>query len=514
MAVKIFAAILIGSSETEMKIFEFTSRKGMKEVDCMSTRLDLGVDAYRNGKISVDKLEELCLILREFKRNMNAYRVDAYRLCATSAFRETKNMLIMKDYIERRTGLSIEVLSNSEQRFLDYKSIASETEEFQNIIKNGTIIVDVGGSSLQVSLFDKDKLMTTQNIHLGNVKTREKLYGLERDSRHFERMLTELVNHEIAGFKKLHLKDRAIKNLIVVGGNLIEMLKGHMLPGKKIISVTKEQYREIYEKVVYLNPQDIADQFGLPYEYTSLVVPSAIICKCLGEQLEADTLWLPLMSLNDGMAYDYGEKNKLIPRAHDFEEDIIIAARNISKRYKCSQSHIRNLEELGLGIFDKVGKANGLTTRDRLLLQIAVILHSCGKYISLAGVAECAYNIIMATEIIGLSHEEREIIANVVKFNTLEFTYFGVMASSGGISREEYLRIAKLTAILRIANAMDRSHRQKCKGAAINLKDQKLTILVDTQEDLTLEKGEFAEKSEFFEEVFHIRPVLKQKKRI
>ena len=63
MAVKIFAAILIGSSETEMKIFEFTSRKGMKEVDCMSTRLDLGVDAYRNGKISVDKLEELCLIL-------------------------------------------------------------------------------------------------------------------------------------------------------------------------------------------------------------------------------------------------------------------------------------------------------------------------------------------------------------------------------------------------------------------------------------------------------------------
>lgn len=68
-------------------------------------------------------------------------------------------MLILVDYIEKQTGLTIEVLSNSEQRFIDYQSIASVTTEFESIIQNPAAIVDIGGSSMQVSLFDKDKLI-------------------------------------------------------------------------------------------------------------------------------------------------------------------------------------------------------------------------------------------------------------------------------------------------------------------------------------------------------------------
>ena len=49
MAVKLFAAVVIGSTETEMKIFELSPRKGMREIDCVSTRINLGVDAYSKG---------------------------------------------------------------------------------------------------------------------------------------------------------------------------------------------------------------------------------------------------------------------------------------------------------------------------------------------------------------------------------------------------------------------------------------------------------------------------------
>ena len=101
--------------------------------------------------------------------------------------------------------------------------------------------------------------------------------------------------------------------------------------------------------------------------------------------------------------------------------------------------------------------------RERLLLQIAVQLHDCGKYISMGDVAECSYQIIMATEIIGLSTEERQIIANAVRYNTTEFVYYSEIAGEVGMDRSVYLLIAKLTAILRIANAMDRSHYQKVK---------------------------------------------------
>ncbi len=81
---------------------------------------------------------------------MDGYHVDSYRMVATSAIRELKTALITKDYIEKQTGLKLTILSNSEQRFLDYKSIALDTDSFEEIIQTGTAIVDIGGNSLQI----------------------------------------------------------------------------------------------------------------------------------------------------------------------------------------------------------------------------------------------------------------------------------------------------------------------------------------------------------------------------
>jgi exopolyphosphatase/guanosine-5'-triphosphate,3'-diphosphate pyrophosphatase len=484
----------------------------MREIDRISTRLDLGLDVYKTKRISTEKIEELCQVLRDFKRIMDGYRVDDCQVCATSAFRESRNMVVMLDYIEKQTGFQIEVLSNSEQRFLDYKSIASVTSEFETIIQGATAIVDLGGSSMQISLFDKDKLITTQNIRIGTVSTREKLLPCEKNRAHFIQMASELLNHELAGFNKLYQKDRQIRNLIVVGGNLRELMKKYERADKEIISVSAAQFGEISARVVTMTPEEISAGFDISPEDTSVIVPSAIYCSCMIETFGVETMWFPGFSLSDGIAYDYGEKKKLIKSSHSFEEDIIAAARSASKRYKCSQAHVRNLESIALAVFDRMKKVQGLTHRDRLLLQIAVILHNCGKYISLENVSECAYNIIMATEIIGLSHTEREMIAYTVKFNTSPFPDYEDFDMEAG--PDIYMRVAKLTAILRLVNALDRTHRQKCTDVTVVLKEEELRITAATRQDLTLEAETFAEKAQFFEEVFHVRPVFRQKKNI
>ena len=111
-------------------------------------------------------------MLNDFISIMKSYKVDAYRAYTTSAIREAKNRAILLDYLEKKTGLKIEVLDNAEQRFLDYKSIAAQANEFNRIIEKGTAILDVGGGSVQVSLFDKDSLVATQNIRIGNLRIR------------------------------------------------------------------------------------------------------------------------------------------------------------------------------------------------------------------------------------------------------------------------------------------------------------------------------------------------------
>ena len=153
-------------------------------------------------------------------------------------------------------------------------------------------------------------------------------------------------------------------------------------------------------------------------------------------------------------------------------------------------------------------------SRERLLLQISALLHDCGKYISMGNVAECSYQIIMSTDIIGLSSLERKMIASAVRYNTSSFgDYEELQMMGAGIDRESYIKIAKMTAILRLANAMDRSHCQKVKGIKTVLKDRELQMVMDSTQDISLELGLLNDKVAFFEEVFGIRLVLRRKGR-
>ena len=375
------------------------------------------------------------------------------------------------------------------------------------IIENPTAIVDIGGGSIQISLFDKDILVSTQNMKLGVLRLRERLQHLEASFGKYESLVEEMVESQMDVYKKLYLKERQIKNIIVVDDYISALVRnrgnGNQFADEKVM----ERYAGL-TKTKSLS--EIAKMFSMPEEDMPLLYISMVLLRSIMNSMGAELIWAPGVTLCDGIAYEYGEKNKIVAADHDFEKDIIACAQNVSKRYRGNRKRGETLEQIALNIFDSTRKIHGLEKRERLLLQISTILHDCGKYISMVNLGECSYSIIIATEIIGLSHLEREIVANVVKYNHLEFDYYEAM-NSNTMDKESYLKIAKLTAILRLANGLDRSHKEKFKNIKITLKEEKLLITVDTQEDITLEKGLLDARADFFEDVYNIRPVIRRK---
>jgi len=513
MQIVTFAGIDIGAYEVGMKIFEISAKYGMKELTYIRHRIDLGKDSYTTGRISPELVDELCRVLNDFTNIMKEYRVQACRACVTSAIRESENALIVLDHIKVRTGIEIEALSNSEQRFLGYKSIASKDNAFEQMIQKGTAIFDIGGGSIQLSLFDKDKLVTTQNIRVGIVRIRESLLGIEDRPSHMIPLIEEMVNNEITSFRKMYLKDREIKSVILVG-DYINYVVRRFREKEEFKFVTKEALLADFDGLLKLSPGQIARELGVPSENESMLLPALVLYRMLIKEVQPELIWAPGLNLCDGLAYDYAEQKKIVKSTHDFDNDILAAAKNISKRYQGNRPHISIVETLGLTLFDAIRKNAGLGARDRLLLDIAIWLHHCGKFITISQAAECSYNIIMSTEIIGLSHKERNLVANIVRFVTTEIPDFYELAMKEDIDKESYLKIAKLVAILRVANALDRSHSQKIKEMKASLKGNRLLLSVNTQEDITLEKGLFSSKAEFFEEVFGVRPEIRQKKNI
>lgn len=103
-------------------------------------------------------------------------------------------------------------------------------------------------------------------------------------------------------------------------------------------------------------------------------------------------------------------------------------------------------------------------------------------------------------------------IANVVKFVRIPFHYYKEADSKTEISRRDYITVARLTAIIRVANVLDRSHKQKVEEIKAAVRNQELIMNVTAKEDMTLERGLLRDAGEFFEEIFSLRPVLKVKK--
>ena len=512
MAVMTFAAIDIGSYEVSMKIFELSKKIGFRELNDVRYSLELGKGVYSNGKLDAQMLDVLCETLNDFKRMMQDFGVVEYRACGTSALRELTNPLIIVEQIYRRTGFKVKILSNAEQHFLGYKSIAAIERGFKKMIQKGTAILDVGGGSLQVSLFDKDALVTTQSLKMGSLRIRQRLQELEKTTIHYDKLVEEFIRNDLTNFQRLYLKDRDIKNVILMGDFITDMIFQEEMKDKII---TRDEFMKRYEDTVDKTEDVLAQEMEIDPEYASLVVPTMVVCRSFIDIFQAEALWAPGVSLLDGIAYDYAEKKKFIRSVHNFENDILVTSKNIAKRYSSSKSHIQGTMNLCLNIFDSMKKVHGMGKRERLLIQIAALLHDCGKYISMGNVSECSYQIIMSTEIIGLSSLERKMIAYAVRYNTTAFAdYDEIQMLGAGIDRESYIKIAKMTAILRLANAMDRSHCQKVKGIKTVLKDRELQMVMDSSQDISLELGLLQDKVAFFEEVFGIRLVIRGKGRV
>ena len=511
MAVKTFAAIYVGSSDLSLDIYEINGKKSFKKIDGISRIIELGKDTYSDGSLSIESIKLVCETLSDFKRKMKEYQVADYRAYATSAVREAENSELIIDAIKRETDIDVRILSNSEQRYMNFKGLVAKYENFHQVASKNTAFIDVGAGSVQISLFDKNNLIVTENIPIGALRIRDYLSMIGSKSGKMDQVIADFVESDIVTFRNIYLNDKEIKNIIAVG-EVIKVLKKVLPEIDTSERISKEQFDRVYSRAVKLSPQELTEKYGIPYERATLILPTILIYKSLLNNCKAEDIYAPNLSFCDGIAASYIDEGSRVAFSHDFSEDIVASATNISKRYRCNQSHLDAVSELAIKIFDSVKKIHGMGKLERLQLQIAAILHDCGNYISMNNGAINSYYIVANTEIIGLSHKERMEIANVVKYNILYLPSKESIQSE--IGNCNYITIAKLVAILRIANILDKSHLQKIEDVNISIKDDKLVISAITYDDISLEAGLFESRASFFEQVYGIRPVLRLRRNI
>ena len=500
---KLFSSIYIGSFGVTMKLFQISKRKNPKELDCLKVPMPIVQEISRTGRISMDTADKIISVLSDMKSVITGYKVDDYCLFAGVTLTYAQNHLFLLEQIRLRTGLSVQIFSNSEQRFLEYEAVA-QMDSFESLLKDDCVMVDFGGSSIQMTLFHEGAIRTTQHLSLGTFTLRETGRRLMNLPDHREQ-LRDMIDKEIDSFQKMYLMDMKVKNLIFVGDQNIEPFS-HLISDKGDLSVDALNFQKEIEKALKReNRRDIAlNTYG-----NDFADPVFLVHKELLRLIPAEHIVVPKGTINDGMALDYCYKKGYMKSSHDFHEDILSASWAIADRYSCYRPHLEALHVLSLSLFDTMKKYHGLGQRERVLMEVCAILHDCGKYISIFESAQCSHRIILSSEILGLTHKEREIIAAVAKYNRLDLPDYEELSNE--FSEEQYWTMVKLLAMLKVANALDRSHKQKMKKVSMRIVEKQLILGVESDDSMALEKGMFQNKADFFEQVFAIRPVIREK---
>ncbi|MFN9582214.1 MAG: Ppx/GppA phosphatase family protein, partial [Bacteroidota bacterium] len=162
------AAIDIGSNAVRLQIArtnDGTFAEPFKRVEFVRIPIRLGDDAFREGKISKEKREVFYKAMEAFSLLLQAYDVDHYMACATSALRDAKNAEKIVHKVEKSCGLKVEVIDGKRESQLILRSISHLFKPNKTYLT-----IDVGGGSTEMTVIKNQKAFDSVSFDVGTVR--------------------------------------------------------------------------------------------------------------------------------------------------------------------------------------------------------------------------------------------------------------------------------------------------------------------------------------------------------
>lgn len=505
-----FAAIHLGSEKISMQITEYKGMNRYKVIDFCQRPLRLGEETFKNDIVPIDLINEICEILIGFKRLMDEYGVEEYSLQATTAVREAHNQLFLLDQIYSRTGLKVEIVNMPREIYTKYVAIRNTLKEAKITSHDGALLMmDISSGDMGITLVENDKIRYQSNMHVGIIRIKESFDRNKRESLKFNMALTQFMESAISPVRE-ELQNQKARYLVLSGTEtdlLLHIMQQDM--GGKIHRIKADAFHSFFDKVQKLNLPQIMSVYHIPENDAELVLPMVIFYERLLDVLPVEEIIVTEDRFIDGMELLHigGATNS--EQAKAWEKELVSLFHMIGKRYKYDKKHVSQVERLSLIIFDKIANRYGMGDHERLLLQGTAIIHDLGKYVNLRSHSIFTYQLIMATDILGFSERDKQIMA-MTSYYHANAMFENLKPNAPRPNREDTALIAKLAAIIRLADAMDRSYCQKIKSCVPYLREQNLVLQIQSKMDVSLEMWTFDRKSEFFEEVFGLKPVLER----
>jgi exopolyphosphatase/guanosine-5'-triphosphate,3'-diphosphate pyrophosphatase len=492
-------AIDVGSNAIRFLAAEFRQPTKYVALEQVRMPVRLGHDVFLTGRLPPSAVDAAIAALVAFHGRLESLEIGHYRAVATSAVRDSENRDEFLDRVRAEAGIAIEIITGAEEARLVHQAVRNRVILGQK----KWVLADLGGGSVEVSLVDDNEILWSVSHDMGSVRLLEELSVAGDEPGRFRRRLQEYT----ATLRMPATKRSQLAGFIATGGNIESLAKlAAAEPDDKGISrIPLQRLREMIELLARLSYRQRVDDLGLREDRADVILPAAMVYERLCVLAGFDTVTVPNVGVKDGVVLDLVDD--VIERGpHRERQDHVVFAGAIAlgKRFHFDLAHGRHVANLAVSLFDQLQDVHGLTRADRRMLMAAALLHDVGVYIAYKRHHKHSLYIISQSELPGFTPSEILMVANIARYHRK-----GEPADSHEpfmeLSGSERTRVTKLAGILRLADALDREHKQAVRDVASSREDGNVWLSLQSTGDLLLERWAVHRKAGLFERTFGLK---------
>jgi exopolyphosphatase/guanosine-5'-triphosphate,3'-diphosphate pyrophosphatase len=363
-----------------------------------------------------------------------------------------------------------------------------------------TLLTEVGGGSTSMTLLRKGRPNRSAVYALGAVRLRQQL-NLQRLTHEVQ---LSLLHRSIANVIDEIRSDYALERvtyMVALGGDVRFAASQILESGGEegVRDIPRDAFLAFCDQIERMDEDALIERFRLPAVEAATLVPALLVYRTMFSETSARKLTVSDASLRTGLLLDAADPTGADVK--DFEQQVLAGAEALGHKHRFDRAHGRHVADLAVQLFDAFRAEHGLADRERLLLQVAAILHDIGIFISPRAHHKHSQYLIAASQIFGLSNEETAVVSNIARYHRRglpQKSHLPYIALDG----RDRLIVNKLASILRIANALDAERLQKVTQLTIVRRERGWILEIGGTGDLTMELLAATARADMFIETF------------
>jgi exopolyphosphatase / guanosine-5'-triphosphate,3'-diphosphate pyrophosphatase len=506
---KLVAVLDIGASAIRMAIAEIVDDGPIRTLENLTQAVSLGRDTFSKGVIAPETTDDCVRVLQAYREKLKEFGIvhrDQIHVVATSAVREAANRLAFLKRIYIATGFQIEPFDEAAVNRVTYLGVRPLFQPSSALSEGRTLIVEVGGGSTQVLLFQAGDVTHAHLYRLGTLRLRKTIETYQAPSGKVRQIMESQIQRFVTQIR-VRVSGETSPTLIALGGDVrfaAEQLDAEW-DRNGLASLRVDRLRELTKHILACSSEEVAREYHLAFTDAESAGPALLAYVQLASALDLQDILVSSINLRDGLIKEMALREAW---TDDFVHQIVRSALDFGRRLGFDEAHGVHVAELSQVLFRFLQSEHGLDSHYELLLYIGALLHDLGYAVNARSHHKHSMYLILHGELFGLSERDVMLAALTARYHRRS-TPRPLHPLYASLDWESQTNVTKMAAILRVADALDRSNNQRVRDIQCSMEDGSLVISVPSGDDLSLEQLSLSQKGKMFTEIFGMPVVLR-----